>query len=245
MPAAAGCSPARWATCKPGAAAPDQTLRARAPSQTLALGNPAAFGLCRDDEAEARRLTGVKDPNSIPVMYARLACCSSLVAAGAAACRAAAPAARAGPRPCCCACRPQAASSSATAAGTAAPRRAHLLKKLDYLDSKGLITTTEQFIAQGASANNAWQPVLVRCAGKPAVESPWLTASCSSSGSWLASRSPAAPGPASSPSSAPGSRRADTVDQRKVREGGSGRFQKRIVVLLPVATKLKLRSARA
>ena len=91
-----------------------------------------------------------------------------------------------------------------------AEARAHLLKKLDYLDSKGLITTTEQFIAQGASASSmSGQPYLVRCAGKPAVESgPWLTAELQqlrqlAGAAASASRSPAAPGPASSPSSAP------------------------------------------
>jgi len=58
-----------------------------------------------------------------------------------------------------------------------AEARAHLLKKLDYLEGKGQVQTTEQFIALGASASStSGKPYLVRCAGKPAVPSDgWLT----------------------------------------------------------------------
>jgi hypothetical protein len=61
-------------------------------------------------------------------------------------------------------------------AGTAA--KAHLLKKLDYLEGKGLVKTAEQFIAQGASASSmSGKAYLVRCAGKAPVESAkWLAA---------------------------------------------------------------------
>ncbi len=60
-------------------------------------------------------------------------------------------------------------------AGTEA--RAHLLKKLEFLEGKGQVTTAEQFIALGASASSvSGKPYLVRCAGKPAVPSAgWLT----------------------------------------------------------------------
>jgi hypothetical protein len=59
-----------------------------------------------------------------------------------------------------------------------AEARGHLLKKLDYLEGKGLITTTEQFIAQGASSSSmSGKPYLVRCAGKPVQETgPWFLA---------------------------------------------------------------------
>ncbi|MFG6459056.1 DUF5329 domain-containing protein [Roseateles sp. BYS96W] len=58
-----------------------------------------------------------------------------------------------------------------------AEARAHLLKKLDYLEGKGQVQTTEQFIALGASASSmSGQPYLVRCAGKPAMPSAgWLS----------------------------------------------------------------------
>lgn len=91
-----------------------------------------------------------------------------------------------------------------------AEARGHLLKKLDYLEGKGLIATTEQFIAQGASASSmSGQPYRVRCPGKPVQETgPWLTNLLPqlrqpAVAAAPESRSPAAPGPASSPSSAP------------------------------------------
>ena len=56
--------------------------------------------------------------------------------------------------------------------------RAHLLKKLDYLEGKSLVKTAEQFIEQGASASSmSGKAYLVRCAGKAPVESAkWLAA---------------------------------------------------------------------
>jgi len=56
--------------------------------------------------------------------------------------------------------------------------RAHLLKKLDYLEGKDMVKTTEQFIEHGASSSSmSGKPYLVRCAGKAPVESAkWLTA---------------------------------------------------------------------
>jgi len=57
-----------------------------------------------------------------------------------------------------------------------ADARGHLLKKLDYLEGKGLVTTAEQFIAQAASVSSvSGKPYLVRCAGQAPVESAkWL-----------------------------------------------------------------------
>lgn len=59
-----------------------------------------------------------------------------------------------------------------------AEARGHLLKKLDYLERKGLVKTAEQFIEQGASASSmSGKAYLVRCAGKAPVESArWLAA---------------------------------------------------------------------
>jgi hypothetical protein len=56
--------------------------------------------------------------------------------------------------------------------------KAHLLKKLDYLERKDLVKTAEQFIERGASGSSvSGKPYLVRCAGKAPVESAkWLTA---------------------------------------------------------------------
>ena len=61
---------------------------------------------------------------------------------------------------------------------TGAEAKAHLLKKLDALEGKALVQTTEQFIERGAAASSAsGKPYLVRCAGKAPVESAkWLTA---------------------------------------------------------------------
>jgi hypothetical protein len=57
-----------------------------------------------------------------------------------------------------------------------AEAKAHLLKKLDYLDGKNAVQTTEQFIDLGASSSSAsGKPYQVRCAGAPAVAAgPWL-----------------------------------------------------------------------
>lgn len=56
--------------------------------------------------------------------------------------------------------------------------KAHLLKKLDYLEGKDLVKTAEQFIERGASSSSmSGKPYLVRCAGKAPVESAkWLAA---------------------------------------------------------------------
>ena len=58
-----------------------------------------------------------------------------------------------------------------------AEAKAHLLKKLDYLEGKDMVQTAEQFIARGASGSSmSGKPYLVRCAGKAPVESAqWLT----------------------------------------------------------------------
>ncbi len=59
-----------------------------------------------------------------------------------------------------------------------ADAKAHLLKKLDYLEGKDMVQTAEQFIDKGASTSSAsGKPYLVRCAGKAPVESgTWLKA---------------------------------------------------------------------
>lgn len=59
-----------------------------------------------------------------------------------------------------------------------AEARAHLLKKLDYLEGKDMVSTAEQFIDRGASSSSmSGKPYLVRCAGKAPVESAqWLRA---------------------------------------------------------------------
>lgn len=59
-----------------------------------------------------------------------------------------------------------------------AEARAHLLKKLDYLEGKDLVKNAEQFIERGASASSmSGKPYLVRCPGKAPVESAqWQTA---------------------------------------------------------------------
>jgi hypothetical protein len=59
-----------------------------------------------------------------------------------------------------------------------AEAKAHLRKKLDYLESKDMVATAEQFIDKGASTSStSGKAYLVRCAGKAPVESgPWLKA---------------------------------------------------------------------
>lgn len=59
-----------------------------------------------------------------------------------------------------------------------ADAKAHLQKKLDYLEGKGMVQTAEQFIERGASSSSmSGKAYLVRCAGKAPVESAqWLTA---------------------------------------------------------------------
>lgn len=57
-----------------------------------------------------------------------------------------------------------------------AEAKAHLLKKLDYLDGKNAVQSTEQFIELGASSSSAsGKPYQVRCGNAPVVNSgPWL-----------------------------------------------------------------------
>lgn len=59
-----------------------------------------------------------------------------------------------------------------------AEAKAHLLKKLDYLEGKDLVRTAEQFIERGASASSmSGKPYQVRCAGQAPVQSAvWLKA---------------------------------------------------------------------
>ena len=59
----------------------------------------------------------------------------------------------------------------------AAEARAHLERKLAYLEDKNLVKTTEEFIERGASRSSmSGKPYLVRCAGAAPVESKvWLT----------------------------------------------------------------------
>lgn len=59
---------------------------------------------------------------------------------------------------------------------TAADAKAHLLRKLDYLEGNNLIRTTEQFIELGASQSSAsGKPYLVRCGKAAPVDSrTWL-----------------------------------------------------------------------
>lgn len=59
---------------------------------------------------------------------------------------------------------------------TAAEARAHLLGKLEYLEGKDLIQTTEQFIERAASGSSvSGKPYLVKCGNAAPVESRlWL-----------------------------------------------------------------------
>lgn len=56
--------------------------------------------------------------------------------------------------------------------------KAHLLEKLDYLERKDLVHSTEQFIALGASESSmSGKPYLVRCGSAAPVQSKqWLNA---------------------------------------------------------------------
>jgi hypothetical protein len=56
--------------------------------------------------------------------------------------------------------------------------RAHLQRKLEYLEDKGLVDSAEQFIERGASQSSmTGRAYLVKCADQTAVESrAWLTA---------------------------------------------------------------------
>ncbi|PTT86975.1 hypothetical protein DBR42_12650 [Pelomonas sp. HMWF004] len=59
-----------------------------------------------------------------------------------------------------------------------AEAKAHLLKKLDALESKNMVATAEQFIERGATSSSmSGKPYLVRCGGQAPVESAqWLKA---------------------------------------------------------------------
>lgn len=54
--------------------------------------------------------------------------------------------------------------------------RAHLQRKFEYLEGKGAVASTEQFIELGASTSStSGKAYLVRCGATPAVESKnWL-----------------------------------------------------------------------
>ncbi len=60
---------------------------------------------------------------------------------------------------------------------TGAEAQAHLLRKLDALEGRSLVQTTEHFIERGAAASSAsGRAYLVRCAGAAPVPSrQWLT----------------------------------------------------------------------
>lgn len=59
-----------------------------------------------------------------------------------------------------------------------AEARAHLLKKLEHLEGKDMVSTAEQFIERGASTSSmSGKAYLVRCPRKAPVESAvWLKA---------------------------------------------------------------------
>jgi hypothetical protein len=59
---------------------------------------------------------------------------------------------------------------------SAADAKSHLLRKLKYLEDKGLVQTAEQFIERGASSSSmTGEPYLVRCGNGAAVPSgTWL-----------------------------------------------------------------------
>ena len=61
---------------------------------------------------------------------------------------------------------------------TGAEARKHLLRKLEYLEDKSLVTSAEQFIDKGAAASSAsGKAYLVKCADARPVESKaWLLA---------------------------------------------------------------------
>ena len=56
--------------------------------------------------------------------------------------------------------------------------KTHLLRKLQYLEDKDAVSTTEQFIERGASTSSSTgKPYLVRCPGAAPIESKqWLMA---------------------------------------------------------------------
>ena len=60
---------------------------------------------------------------------------------------------------------------------TAADAKGHLLRKLEVLEGRDLVQTTEQFIERGASGSStSGKPYLVKCGATPPVESrAWLS----------------------------------------------------------------------
>ena len=58
----------------------------------------------------------------------------------------------------------------------AAEAKTHLLRKLEYLQDRGMVQTTEQFIALAASGSSmSGQPYMVRCgSGVPVPSGNWL-----------------------------------------------------------------------
>jgi hypothetical protein len=58
-----------------------------------------------------------------------------------------------------------------------ATAKGHLLRKLEYLEDKGLVDSAEQFIERGASRSSmTGRPYLVKCRDEQPVESQaWLT----------------------------------------------------------------------
>ena len=61
---------------------------------------------------------------------------------------------------------------------SAADARSHLLGKLQYLERKSLVQSTEQFIERGASGSSvSGKPYLVKCGSAAPIESTiWLSA---------------------------------------------------------------------
>ena len=59
-----------------------------------------------------------------------------------------------------------------------AEARTHLLRKLDYLERRNLVQSTEQFIERAASSSSAsGKPYLVRCgSAAPVPSSAWMSA---------------------------------------------------------------------
>ena len=59
-----------------------------------------------------------------------------------------------------------------------AEAKAHLLRKLKYMEDRGMIQTTEQFIERAASSSSITsEPYLVKCgAGAPVKSGVWLEA---------------------------------------------------------------------
>lgn len=60
---------------------------------------------------------------------------------------------------------------------SASEAQAHLMKKLEYLEDKGLVDSAEQFIERAASGSSlSGKPYLVKCGATPPVESrTWLS----------------------------------------------------------------------